>query len=241
MTQAGLLDAPGSNKPRSMDPRAPRTIAESSKPPDGMNSGTELVLASNSNSTGAKRKFELDEDDLERTARADKVRARKAIEDEKVSYICLKGSLANYHILYVLTLCLITGKQKSTPLLLVTILDAGCTRHQPRPSKEQKQSTPYLPSIQTRSPASFHSPQADNHRVLRGSRSDHTRKAQVLSLMPQGALQRVGGGYGKGLRSCPVPEMPPAVSHPVRQEEDEKGERRRRPRGRWCHHQLLHV
>lgn len=44
--------------------------------------GSELVLASES--SGSKRKFELDEDDIERTARADKTRARRALDDEKV-------------------------------------------------------------------------------------------------------------------------------------------------------------
>lgn len=44
--------------------------------------GSELVLASES--SGTKRKFELDEDDIERTARADKTRARRALDDEKV-------------------------------------------------------------------------------------------------------------------------------------------------------------
>lgn len=34
---------------------------------------------------GTKRKFELDEDELDRITRQDKAKARKAIEDEKVS------------------------------------------------------------------------------------------------------------------------------------------------------------
>ena len=36
--------------------------------------------------TGTKRKFSLDDDELERIAREDKVKARKAIEDEKVGF-----------------------------------------------------------------------------------------------------------------------------------------------------------
>jgi nitric oxide synthase-interacting protein len=88
MTQAGLLDAPNSNKSQSQsqsaEARPPRMMIEPSKPPDGTNTATELVLVNNSNGTGIKRKFELDETELERTARADKIRARKAIEDEKV-------------------------------------------------------------------------------------------------------------------------------------------------------------
>lgn len=49
---------------------------------------------------GTKRKFSLDDDELERIAREDKVKARKAIDDEKVSRTTLTSDIYANHMLY---------------------------------------------------------------------------------------------------------------------------------------------
>lgn len=65
-----------------------------------------------SKSAGAKRKFELDEDELERIAKQDRVKARKAIEDEKVR------PLHQFHIATVILTKIPTGCKTHTPILL---------------------------------------------------------------------------------------------------------------------------
>lgn len=80
MTQAGLDVAPSNSTSRLS--RAPTMRAAEPSTTNSTTTGTELVLAREG--AGIKRKFELDQDEVERTARADKTRARKAIDDEKV-------------------------------------------------------------------------------------------------------------------------------------------------------------
>lgn len=84
MTQAGLdvTPKPSSNHNGSRWSSS-TTRANENESPQPSATGSELVLARESG--GTKRKFELDEDELESAARADKTRARKAIEDEKVT------------------------------------------------------------------------------------------------------------------------------------------------------------
>lgn len=69
LTQAGLLSASKPRKPATTPEKVSNTRDEPS---------TALILA------GSKRKFILDEDEVNRIVQADKSRARKAIEEEKV-------------------------------------------------------------------------------------------------------------------------------------------------------------
>lgn len=82
MTQAGLTVGSKTNRTikailnKSPDD-TPRGVSQSA--------GNELVVASkDKDGAGTKRKFTLDEDEVDRNARQDEAKARKAIEDEKV-------------------------------------------------------------------------------------------------------------------------------------------------------------
>ena len=72
MTQTGLSTA---RKQKQEQPQQ-QTAANGTAPQD--ESSTAVVHV------GSKRKFELDQDELQRIVREDKLKARKAIEDEKV-------------------------------------------------------------------------------------------------------------------------------------------------------------
>lgn len=73
MTQAGMSGT--SKTTATEDPARDRTET----------TGTELVVA-DKNSGSVKRKFALDEDDVDRSTKEDRSKARKALDDEKVCY-----------------------------------------------------------------------------------------------------------------------------------------------------------
>lgn len=81
MTQAGISTAGKTGSIKSTD-ETPRG--------DSQLTGDELVVANKDG--GTKRKFALDEDEVDRNAREDRAKARKAIEDEKV---CTSPPLPN--------------------------------------------------------------------------------------------------------------------------------------------------
>ena len=83
MTQAGM-DVAGKTSVASARAEAPPEISKApEEAPAAITAGNELVLANKN--AGTKRKFSLDEDEVDRNSREDKAKARKAIEDEKVS------------------------------------------------------------------------------------------------------------------------------------------------------------
>ena len=73
---------------------------------------------------GTKRKFQLEQDELDRIERADKAKARKAIEDEKVII-----RISEYPISYtLLSLTSLSGRQTSSPFVLDPVAYARSQR-----------------------------------------------------------------------------------------------------------------
>lgn len=111
MTQAGLTVASKESKkskPTSTEPTGdiPRNVSQPI--------GNELVVATkDKDAVGVKRKFTLDEDEVDRNARQDKAKARKAIEDEKV---CIYTLLLARIIFFVNVH--VTGREALTPVFL---------------------------------------------------------------------------------------------------------------------------
>lgn len=77
-TQAGLEGTTGKAAKKEQEVRT----AHTTKVEPALGDETALVI-------GTKRKFALDEEELSRIARQDRAKARKAIDDEKVGFMCI--------------------------------------------------------------------------------------------------------------------------------------------------------
>jgi hypothetical protein len=143
MTQAGM-DVAGKTSVANTRIEAP---PETSKAPAAITAGNELVLA-NTNG-GTKRKFSLDEDEIDRNSRDDKAKARKAIEDEKVRTspeINLWIPFVNVHVHRPRSL----PSHLSGPLLSPPTYTIAYTDPEPRRPRRPRHALPPRTTIRTR-------------------------------------------------------------------------------------------
>lgn len=107
--------------------------------------------------TGAKRKFELDADELDRIAKEDRAKARKAIEDEKVRLKqAREEAFAVHYLCKPMRLIKNAGRKSVVTVILDPVFNTGRhERNQAPGSVEKSETSCCLSRLRNRQPALF--------------------------------------------------------------------------------------